>query len=57
MVNVTTTTTTILLLFIPKRKIYVCPANSQKASHGWTSRYKNNFNKNKLYTSFELLIY
>ena len=44
----TTTTTTILLLFLPKRKIYVCPANSQKASHGGASRYKNNFNKNKL---------
>ena len=40
--------TTILLLFIPKRKIYVCPANSQKASHGGASRYKNNFNENKL---------
>ena len=47
-VTTTTTTTTILLLFIPKRKIYVCPANSQKASHGGASRYKNNFNKNKL---------
>ena len=30
------------------KKIYVCPANSQKASHGVASRYKNNFNKNKL---------
>ena len=30
------------------KKIYVCPANSQKASHGGANRYKNNFNKNKL---------
>ena len=31
-----------------KEKYTFAPQNSQKASHGGASRYKNNFNKNKL---------
>ena len=44
----TTTIFIIIIIIIYTKKIYVCPANSQKASHGGASRYKNNFNKNKL---------
>ena len=50
MIIVAVTTTTIFIIIYTK-KIYVCPANSQKASHGGASRYNG-----KIYFTFSITV-